>query len=96
MSLISLLFNDNSKTCRLKNNFFKLKIFGVSVHSMEVSLKTYTGLPDGLKIAQSGSYKQVISLRPSLSFIYFFYVSSRPSVGLELMTPKLGITCFTN
>lgn len=44
ISLISLFFNDNSKIC-------KLKVFGVSEHSIEVPLKTSIPLlPDDLKI----------------------------------------------
>lgn len=44
ISLISLFFNDNSK-------IYKLKVFGVSVRSIEVPLKTSIPLlPDDLKI----------------------------------------------
>lgn len=44
ISLISLFFNDNSK-------IYKLRVFGVSVRSIEVPLKTSIPLlPDDLKI----------------------------------------------
>lgn len=44
ISLISLFFNDNSK-------IYKLRVFGVSVRSIEVPLKTSIPLlPDYLKI----------------------------------------------